>query len=104
MAHKLTGTVAQEILRLYNDKTDIAEIALLLNLKKMQVSAVVAHSFLSTGPPRSEATDEIHPEASEIDAETAAELSRSAIVEEYSAPGNLLLLTQGSPTGRPRHF
>jgi DNA phosphorothioation-dependent restriction protein DptH len=95
VVQKLADTVAQEILRLYNNQTDISEIAQLLNLKKMQVSAIVAHSNLSKHPQRSEsAEDHSAPEADQIESMPEPDLSPSAIIQQYSAPNDSTLQSQ----------
>jgi DNA phosphorothioation-dependent restriction protein DptH len=99
VAQKLTDTVAQEILRLHNDQTDIAEIAQLLNLKKMQVSAIIAHSHLATDLQLPQSPGETRAsEENEIDSGAGADLNRSALVEEYSALQNSTPQTQVSET------
>ena len=87
MAQKLTNSVALEVLRLYHDQKEVAEIAQLLDLKKMQVSAIIAHSRGATDlhePPTSNLIHEVGMD--EIESQPAVELNRSALVEQYSSP------------------
>ncbi len=77
--------MAEEILRLYNSHTGISEIAQLLNLKKMQVSAIIAHRNPS---PESSRSSVVVEDSGEPDAIAIPELSPAALVEEYSAPAD----------------
>ena len=84
MPQKLTGSVAREVLCLHYDQIDIAEIAQRLNLKKMQVNAIIAHSHIPRdlqGAPSDNQVDD----PDEIESESV-ELSRSALVEQYAGP------------------
>jgi DNA phosphorothioation-dependent restriction protein DptH len=81
VAQKLSDSAVQQILRLHNEQIEIAEIARRLNLKKMQVSAIIAHSRLAANP------HEAEPGGSVVTEEALdPELSPSALVEEYSSP------------------
>ena len=87
MTQKLTDSVAREVLRLYHDQTEVAEIADLLNLKKMQVTAIIAHSHVATDLHESPSSNHVQDiGADEIESQPAVELSRSALVEQYSSP------------------
>ncbi|MGB9510123.1 MAG: hypothetical protein WBU20_00425, partial [Candidatus Acidiferrum sp.] len=92
MAHKLADSVAREILRLHSDRTDVSEIAHRLNLKKVQVSSIIAHHQLSKGlrslsiggdSPMIDLEEDSKAESHELSREE--ELQRSELVEQYTA-------------------
>lgn len=81
MAHKLDDSVAREILRLYKERTDPSEIAQALNLKKVQVTSIIAHSQLAEG---------FGAQPSQVNSDLAANLGESdgeaSEVAPYEAP------------------
>ena len=83
MTQKLSDSAAQQVLRLHNEQIEIAEIARRLNLKKMQVSAIIAHSRITANPHE---LDQLGVSVATEEAMDDPELSPSAIVEEYSSP------------------
>ena len=91
MHQKLSDTVAKEILRLHDTQMDVSEIAQLLSLKRMQVSAIIAYFTAPAGEevPASDGNgtgaDAREPDVSEVDDH---DLAPSAIVEEYSTPAD----------------
>ena len=91
MHQKITDTVAKEILRLHDTQMDVSEIAQLLSLKKMQVSAIIAYFTAPAGEevPVSDGNgsgaDARGPEISAVD---DRDLAPSAIVEEYGTPAD----------------
>jgi DNA phosphorothioation-dependent restriction protein DptH len=94
---KITDAVANEVVRLHDNQTDAAEIAQQLNLKKTQVSAIIAYFR----PPK--VTDEqVSAEGNERNGDRehlrngdAAEATdRSQIVAEYSSAAETVPLVQ----------
>lgn len=83
MTQKLSDSAAQQVLRLHNEQIEIAEIARRLNLKKMQVSAIIAHSRITANPHE---LDQSGVSVATEEPMDDPELSPSAIVEEYSSP------------------
>ena len=87
MIARITEAIANDIIRLHEDRLDEAEIAQLLNLKKMQVKAILAYFRPSKGDDAApytanEPSDGIESDANRMGSDS---LSGSAIVQEYSA-------------------
>lgn len=85
MTGKITDAVAEEIVRLHDNETDPSEIAQRLNLKKAQVTAIIAYLRPPKGPdgPASAASGETNGDR-EHSAESEESTDRSQLVEEYS--------------------
>jgi len=101
VTHKLADSVAREILRLHNDQTDVSEIAHRLNLKKVQVSSIIAHHQISAGlrlpytgddSPLVAVEDDTKTESAEVD------LQGSTLVEQYSASPEVSLKVDELPS------
>lgn len=86
MTLKITEAVAQEVVRLHDDQTDTAKIAQMLNLKKAQVTAIIAYLRPTKGPEgtASGAHDETNGDR-DHSAEAEESTDRSQLIEEYSA-------------------
>jgi DNA phosphorothioation-dependent restriction protein DptH len=95
VAHKLADSVAREILRLHNDRTDIPEIAQRLDLKKVQVSSIIAHHQISTGLRSLGTSDNAGVDSEQdTDAEDGGlpgedNLKRSELIAQYTASPEL---------------
>lgn len=91
-ALKVTETTVREILRLHKANTDVARIAQMLDLKKMQVSAIIAHDALKAAPHETLESPVVVPSIGNGDnadlhtTYTAFEGSRAVVVEEEQAP------------------
>jgi DNA phosphorothioation-dependent restriction protein DptH len=82
---RISRSVAEEVLRLHDSELDPSEIALKLDLKKMQVCAIIAHRSLESESETNafgEVKDLIDDENGSSD---SVELRRSTLVQDYSA-------------------
>ncbi len=91
MTTKITDALAKEIQRLHETQMDSSGIAQLLDLKKTQVSAILAYFYPSEGEdvPRQGGEDSGDTRGPESGNHESEDLSGSAIIQEYSAPGDL---------------
>ena len=88
MTLKITQVVAREVVRLHESQTDPSDIAQQLNLKKAQVTAIIAHSRFQNAEDQSAFPGNQGGGSRESnDREIEDDTDRSTIVEEYvSAP------------------
>ncbi len=86
MTRKITEAVAEEVVHLHDNQTDASEIAQRLNLKKAQVTAIIAYLRPPEGPdgPVSAASAETSGDR-EHSGESEDSTDRSQLIEEYSA-------------------
>jgi DNA phosphorothioation-dependent restriction protein DptH len=82
---KITDAVADEVVRLHDNETDPSEIAQRLNLKKAQVTAIIAYLRPPKGPdgPASAPSGETNGDREHSPESESAD--RSQLIEEYSA-------------------
>ena len=104
MHQKITDAVAKEIIRLHETQMDVSEIAQLLSLKKVQVSAIIAYF---TAPANEDVpasngdgteADAREPELSGVDDH---DLAPAAVVAEYSTPADMAPATSVAIRARP---
>lgn len=97
MTLKITQVVAREVVRLHESQTDPSDIAQQLNLKKAQVTAIIAHSHFQNAKDQSVFPGNQGGGSRDFnDREIEDDTDRSTIVQEYlSAPEPVPVFEEG---------